>query len=60
MLISRNRISKKTDEQLCEMLVIAADEEMKLRKNHLEKTRRTATLVRRLTEGRKRLKNNDL
>lgn len=60
MLISRNRISKKTDEQICEELVIAADEEMKLRTNHLEKRRRTATLVRRLTEGRKRLKNNNL
>ena len=59
-LISRNRKSNLTDEQICEGLVIAADEEMKLRRNHLEKARRTATLIRRLTEGRKRLKNSDL
>jgi hypothetical protein len=60
MLISRNRISNKTDEQLCEGLVVAADKEMQLRKNRLEKNRRTATLIRRLTEGRKRHKNKNV
>jgi hypothetical protein len=59
MLIPRDRKSKLTDRELCELFVVAADEEMKKRKNLLTKNQRTATLVRRLTKGRKHLKNEE-
>jgi hypothetical protein len=56
-LLVNGRHSKRSDERICEILVVAADEKMKMRKNQLEKAKRTATLVRRLSEGRKRLKS---
>jgi hypothetical protein len=56
-LLVNGRHSKRSDERICEHLVVSADEKMKIRKNRPEKARRTATLIRRLSDGRKRLKN---
>ena len=56
-LLVHGRHSKRSDKKICELLVVAADEKMKIRKNQPEKKERTATLVRRLSEGRKRLKS---
>jgi hypothetical protein len=56
MLFSADRKAKHTTaKEFCEAIVIAADDEMKKRKNRREKESRIATLIRRLTEGRKRL-----
>ena len=56
-LLVNGRHSNHSDEKICEMLVMAADEKMQKRTNRPEKAKRTATLVRRLSEGRKRLKS---
>ena len=56
-LLVHGRHLNRSDEEICERLVKAADEKMKSRTNRLEKAKRTATLVRRLSEGRKRLKS---
>jgi hypothetical protein len=60
LLVSRDRKSNLTDEQICEKLVIGADKTMGKRMNQLQKRQRTATLIRRLSEGRKRRKNKGI
>jgi hypothetical protein len=60
MLVKLFKKKDMTNEQICEMFVLTADEKMKQRKNLLERKRRTATLIRRLTEGQKRFKNKDV
>ena len=60
LLVGRDRKSNLTDKQICEKLVIAADKTMGKRMNQLQKRRRTATLIRRLSEGRNRRKNKGI
>jgi hypothetical protein len=55
LMVHRARNCNLSDEKICEIIVKSADEEMKLRKNQPERMRRTATLVRRLSKGRKLL-----
>jgi hypothetical protein len=55
LLISSGRKNGKSEEEICEAFVESADPKMKQRMHQKEKSRRTATLVRRLSEGRKRL-----
>jgi hypothetical protein len=55
LLVHGTKHGKLSDEKICEILVKAFDPNMTLRKNQVEKRERTATLVRRLSEGRKLL-----